>query len=290
MYRPLPLRTLDHVNFKSQLLKWVGNKQRVASELISYFPPTFNTYIEPFVGSGAVLGTLAPKSAIAGDIFAPLLEIWKALKDDPELVIAWYQQRHNLIGEIGKVEAYKSVLSSYNRTANGADLLFLSRTCYGGVIRFRKSDGFMSTPCGPHAPMPPDNFAARAYIWHRRVKGTQFHHADYRDLMERAKPGDLIYCDPPYVDSQSILYGAQDFRLSELFHAIAACKKRGVYVALSIDGTKKSGNNVVRIDPPTGLFKREVLVNCGRSMLRRFQMDGQTLESELVADRLLLTY
>lgn len=44
--------------------------------------------------------------------------------------------------------------------------------------------------------MPPDNFAARAYIWHRRVKGTQFHHADYRDLMERAKPGDLIYCDP----------------------------------------------------------------------------------------------
>ncbi|MCC8472351.1 DNA adenine methylase [Xanthomonas phaseoli] len=290
MYRPLPLRTLDHGNFKSQLLKWVGNKQRVAAELISYFPPSFNTYIEPFVGSGAVLGTLAPKSAIAGDIFAPLVEIWKALKDDPERVITWYQQRYNLIGEMGKVEAYKSVLSSYNRSANGADLLFLSRTCYGGVIRFRKSDGFMSTPCGPHTPMPPDNFAARAYTWHRRVKDTQFHHADYRELMERANPGDLIYCDPPYVDSQSILYGAQDFRLSGLFDAIAACKKRGAYVALSIDGTKKSGSSIVRIDPPKGLFEREALVNCGRSMLRRFQMDGQTLESELVADRLLLTY
>lgn len=276
--------------FKGQLLKWVGNKQRFAEELISYFPANFNTFVEPFIGSGAVLATLAPKSAIAGDVFGPLIEIWTTLKDDPQRLIAWYQERHDLIEDMGKIPAYKSVLASYNRAANGADLLFLSRTCYGGVIRFRKSDGFMSTPCGPHRPMPPANFASRAYTWHQRIKGTRFHHADYRELMQRAKPGDLVYCDPPYVDSQSILYGAQGFRLPELFEAIAACKRRGVYVALSIDGTKKSGNNVVQIDPPAGLFKREALVNCGRSMLRRFQMDGQTLESELVADRLLLTY
>ncbi|MBB5866231.1 Dam family site-specific DNA-(adenine-N6)-methyltransferase [Xanthomonas sp. 3058] len=282
--------SMPNGNFKGQLLKWVGNKQRFAGELISYFPRTFNTYLEPFVGSGAVLGTLAPKRAIAGDVFGPLIDIWTTLKDDPERVIAWYQERHDLIDEMGKVDAYKSVLASYNRAANGADLLFLSRTCYGGVIRFRKFDGFMSTPCGPHRPMPPDNFAARAYSWQQRIKGTQFHHADYRELMERARPGDLVYCDPPYVDSQSILYGAQSFRLSDLFDAIAACKRREVYVALSIDGTKKSGNNIVRIEPPAGLFEREALVNCGRSMLRRFQMDGRTLESELVADRLLLTY
>jgi DNA adenine methylase len=41
---------------------------------------------------------------------------------------------------------------------------------------------------------------------------------------------------------------------------------------------------------PESLFEREVFVNCGRSMLRRFQMGGQTLEGEVVADRLLLTY
>jgi DNA adenine methylase len=41
---------------------------------------------------------------------------------------------------------------------------------------------------------------------------------------------------------------------------------------------------------PDGLFETEVFVNCGRSMLRRFQMGGHTLESEFVADRLLLTY
>jgi len=31
-------------------------------------------------------------------------------------------------------------------------------------------------------------------------------------------------------------------------------------------------------------------VNCGRSMLLRFQMAGETLENEVVHDRLLLTY
>jgi len=63
-----------------------------------------------------------------------------------------------------------------------------------------------------------------------------------------------------------------------------------VYVALSIDGSKKSGADLCAIRPPSGLFERELRVNVGRSMLRRFQMEGQSLETELVQDRLLLTY
>ena len=103
-------------------------------------------------------------------------------------------------------------------------------------------------------------------------------------------PGDLIYCDPPYKYSQSILYGAQSFSLDHLLGVIRDCKARGVYVALSIDGTKRSGNLICDLPVPDGLFEREVLVNVGRSMLRRFQMGGQTMEGEVVADRLLLTY
>ncbi len=41
---------------------------------------------------------------------------------------------------------------------------------------------------------------------------------------------------------------------------------------------------------PDGLFEREAFVNCGRSMLRRFQREGETLEYQVVTDRLLLTY
>lgn len=281
--RPAPIRV------RGQLLKWIGNKQRFAPELICNFPDQFGTYIEPFVGSGAVLGTLAPRQALAGDAFAPLIEIWKTLQSDPDLVVSWYAQRHSLIKKIGKKEAYLRVRDVYNKRANGADFLFLSRACYGGVVRFRKADGYMSTPCGIHDPIPVASFEKRAIDWSQRISGTEFFHADYRDLMCRAKSGDVVYCDPPYVDSQTILYGAQAFRLEELFEAIAACKQRGVFVALSIDGSKKSGQSVISILPPRGLFAREVLVNCGRSMLKRFQMNGQSLEGEVVADRLLLT-
>jgi len=108
--------------------------------------------------------------------------------------------------------------------------------------------------------------------------------------MSLAKEGDLIYCDPPYSHSQSILYGAQSFNLRKLFKVIGNCKNSGVRVALSIDGTKKSGEFICDLQIPQGLFEREVFVNTGRSMLKRFQMKGRNLENEEVSDRLLLTY
>ncbi len=105
-----------------------------------------------------------------------------------------------------------------------------------------------------------------------------------------AKPGDLIYCDPPYSHSQAILYGAQDFSLERLLQIIADCKNRGVHVALSIDGSKRSGDVMCDIPVMDGVFERQAFVNVGRSMLKRFQMGGKTLEQHIVADRLLLTY
>jgi len=100
---------------------------------------------------------------------------------------------------------------------------------------------------------------------------------DYREAFALAKPGDLVYCDPPYTHSQAILYGAQRFRFYQLLGVIADAKGRGVNVALSIDGTKRSGGHVCDLPIPDRLFEREVLINCGRSMLRRLQMCGQTL-------------
>jgi DNA adenine methylase len=276
--------------FKSQLLKWVGNKQRFAHEIVSYFPDDFDAYHEVFLGSGAVLGTLAPKKGFGSDCFKPLIEIWQTLQKSPAMVKEWYAARYACINQEGKKAVYDRVKASYNAKANGADLLFISRTCYGGVVRFRKADGYCSTPCGVHAPMPPAKFAQRVNEWHRRTQDTIFEHIDYMEAMQRAKSGDMVYCDPPYSDSQAILYGAQTFSLASLLKCIADCKQRRVYVALSIDGTKKTGDKICDLPIPTGLFEREVFVNCGRSMLRRFQMAGQTLEGEVVHDRLLLTY
>ncbi|PLY39355.1 DNA methyltransferase [Janthinobacterium sp. ROICE36] len=275
---------------KGQLLKWIGNKQKFAKEICNYFPKQYGTYFEPFIGSGAVLATLAPKIAVAGDVFGPLVEIWQKLHDDTGELIRWYAERHALIDVMGKKEAYAKVLADYNARPNGADLLFLSRVCYGGVVRFRKSDGYMSTPCGPHRPMPVDNFAERAYIWAARTRGARFMHADFEDTMKLAKAGDLAYFDSPYVDSQGIIYGAQAFSVERLFEVVGGLKARGVHVAVSLDGTKKSGDHTVELPIPAGLFEREVMVHLGSSMLKRYQLKDQTAEDHHVADRLLLTY
>lgn len=276
--------------FNTSLLKWVGSKQRMAHEIISYFPVEYGTYFEPFLGSGGVLGTLVPKTAIASDTFAPLVEIWQTLKKSPDTVKQWYQERWEKMSKGSKVEVYEQIKSSYNANPNGPDLLFLTRSCYGGVVRFRKADGYMSTPCGIHNPISPESFFRRVDKWHKRVSGTTFLHLDYEEAMSLAKPGDLIYCDPPYTYSQAILYGAQSFSLEHLLSVIEKCKAKGVRVVLSIDGTKRSGNLVCDLPLPDGLFEREMLIDIGHSMLKRFQMNGKTLEGEKVSDRLLLTY
>lgn len=278
------------IPFKTQLLKWIGNKQRQAPDIVRHFPSRFGAYYEPFLGSGGVLGVLAPASGVASDAFAPLMQIWKTLAARPEKLKAWYSERHALMAGLGKERAYARVLEDYNSAPNGPDLLFLCRACYGGVVRFRKYDGFMSTPCGVHEPISPDSFGKRVDLWAERTRGVRFIHADFCDVMREASPGDLVYCDPPYVDSQAILYGAQKFSLLRLFEAIAACKKRGVYVALSIDGSKYSGAKLCNVPVPPHLFERECFIDVGRSMLKRFQMNGRSLESHEVADRLLLTY
>ena len=275
---------------KTQLLKWIGNKQRFALQIVSHFPLDFGAYFEPFLGSGAVMATLGPISAMASDAFGPLMEIWHTLHDSPETLKGWYAERWERMRTGERATAYEEIKASYNSSPNGADLVFLCRACYGGVVRFRKSDGHMSTQCGPHEPISPRAFARRVDLWRERTRGAEFFAMDYTEAMAMAKRGDFVYCDPPYSHSQSILYGAQEFRLVELLDHIGRCKARGVRVALSIDGTKRSGNMICDLPLPSGLFEREVFINCGRSMLKRLQMNGKTLEGEVVSDRLMLTY
>ena len=83
---------------------------------------------------------------------------------------------------------------------------------------------------------------------------------------------------------------ANGFDQNDLFRRIEKAKARGVFVALSLDGSKKSGATDCDYDIPHSLFEKHVAVNCGRSMLKRFQMGGKTLEGEVVTDRLLLTH
>lgn len=284
----LDLRVVEP--YKTQLLKWIGNKQRFAHIIASYFPLDMRRYHEPFLGSGAVLATLKPEQAVAGDIYEPLVGIWTTLASDPHLLVEWYEERWARFASGDRTAVYAEILASFNAKPNSADFLFLTRSCYGGVVRFRQADGAMSTPLGAHDPITPGSFAARVEQWADRTKGAKFVCADFEEVMDGAQAGDVVYCDPPYVFSQTILYGAQAFSLERLWAATERAKRRGVRVVVSIDGTKKTGDVTCEIPLPDDLFEDVVLIDGGRSMLRRFQRAGQQLQDDVVADRLLLTF
>jgi len=281
-------QTLLPVKPKGQLLKWVGNKYKDAHIITSFFPTSYHRYLEPFVGTGAVLATLAPKNGVAGDVLTPLIEIWQLLQQEPQKLIDYYADVISQFNQ-NRQETYTAIREKYNATPNGLDLLILSRTCYGGVVRFTK-EGTMSTPIGPHQPISPQTFVARVRDWRERVRFTSFFNQPFIETMALAKAGDLVYCDPPYLDSQAILYGAQAFDFAELIEQIEKCKRREAKVALSIDGKKKSGKKTIKLEIPAGLFEREVYLKGGSSMLKRFQNGGKEMIGEDVHERLLLTW
>src|SRR5690606_20348965 len=144
----------------------------------------------------------------------------KMLSTNPDGLIEWYAERRALLNYMTKEEAYLKVRASYNAHPNGADFLFLTRSCYRGVVRVRKADGFMSTPFGAHTPIRTHAFFKRASDWSDRMRNSRFQHLAYREAFHFARHADLIYCAPPNSHSQNILYGAQSFKLDELLAAI----------------------------------------------------------------------
>ena len=281
------------------LLKWIGNKQKVAEEIVSYMPTAFNNYYEPFMGSGSVLAELLYEdsakmyphfnNAYGSDILPFLVDIFVLVKENPELLDHYYEN-HILDYYKNPDTKYLEIRDRFNSNHNPYDFLLLSRTCYSGVIRFRKSDGYMSTPKGPHNPISPQAFHSRLEQWNELLKKANFQCESYEKAMQRPQKGDIVYCDPPYTHSQSIIYGAQDFNVDLLWRKIGECKERGVKVMLSINGMRDSQTKDISVTPPEGLFERRILIDCGTSMIDRLQNTGKEMTGKKVSDQLFLTW
>ncbi len=281
------------------LLKWVGNKRKVAKYIIEHFPSQFNNYYEPFVGSGAVLAELENEAinssfpkfnhAYASDNNAYLIEIFNYVKNNPKKIKDYYFDNiYDYMDD--KKNNYLKIRDRFNKNPNGLDFCLISRTCYGGIIRFRKSDGYLSTPVGPHKPISPAAFRKRVDTWHDLLKEVTVEQLDYKDAIRRAKEGDVVYCDPPYTHSQGILYGAQDFAINDLWQSISEAKDRGAKILLSINGKRNSNTTDISVNPPDGLFERIEDVDVGISMVDRLQNRGKHMKKSRVTDQLMMTF
>ena len=70
-------------------IRWPGSKGRYVKELVHHVPLSYNTYIEPFVGSGAFFLFMCPTKWIINDTNQDLIEVWRTIRDKPEYVLRY---------------------------------------------------------------------------------------------------------------------------------------------------------------------------------------------------------
>lgn len=225
-------------------LKWAGGKGRLLPELLARLPERFDAYHEPFVGGGALFFELHARGrldrAYLSDRNPVLVGTWQGVRDDVEAVIAKLRRHKNDPEHYYHVRAQDPArLSPAARTAR---ILYLNRTCYNGLFRENRAGRF-NVPYGRYVnPTICDADNLRAVS--EALRGVDIAERPFDSVQELARPGDLVYFDPPYhpiSPSSSFTsyhrtgFGPEDQEaLRDVFAGLA---RRGVHVLLSNSDT-----------------------------------------------------
>ena len=226
-------------------LKWAGGKGQLLAELQDRLPVSFGAYHEPFLGGGALFFDLSSRGRLAGGAFLSdlnpvLVETYATVRDRVEEVITALLRHRNESDHFYATRALDpATLTPVERTAR---VIFLNRTCYNGLYRENRSGRF-NVPFGRYVnPTICDHANLRAVSL--ALHDVDLSRADFTAVVERARPGDLAYFDPPYqpvsATSSFTAYHHDGFgedcqqALREVFATLAA---RGVNVLLSNSDT-----------------------------------------------------
>lgn len=241
------------------LIKWSGSKRSQAYKIAELIP-THNTYLEPFLGGGAVLFLTAKAGAIAGDIYRPLIDLWKIVQERPNEVIEHYSSEWQALHRNFPSHFYL-VRERFNTTPNALDLNFLMRTCVNGIVRFNDAGKFNNSFHLSRPGMKPTRFADIVLKWSERIQGVHFLCQDYRATLARAREGDFVYLDPPYAGTKQRY--SSSLILEELVHSLAELNQKGVKWAFSFDGAR--GTKDFSQPIPQTLYVRHFRIMSGNS-------------------------
>jgi DNA adenine methylase len=226
-------------------LKWAGGKTQLLEELVGRLPPAVAGYHEPFAGSAALFFRLARDSRLRGaalaDGNAELIDAYRAVRDGVEAVIG-------LLGAYPyDRDFYYSLRAqdpqALDLPARAARMIYLNKAGYNGLYRVNRRGQF-NVPFGRYKnPRICDAGSLRAAS--AALQGVNLACATFETVLERARPGDLVYFDPPYAPLSATAhftaYQAGGFsaddqrRLRDVCRGLAG---RGVYVMLSNSDTE----------------------------------------------------
>lgn len=220
-------------------LKWVGGKRRLLDHLLPKLPAG-NRLIEPFVGGGSVFLGTDYESYVLGDANGHLIELYQAVAKDPDALMV--EAERLFVEENLSPERYNELREKFNVARDplvrGALFVYLNKHGFNGLCRYNKSGKF-NVPFGRPRRVP--RFPREEILaFAQKARAATFVHGDFVEVMMSAKLGDIIYCDPPYLDRDDIpsfkAYAATGFdlvrhrELAECARRLAAC---GIPVAIS---------------------------------------------------------
>ncbi|WP_223248772.1 DNA adenine methylase [Leeuwenhoekiella nanhaiensis] len=175
-------------------LKWAGGKTQLLTELNKYVPNTYNKYIEPFIGGGAMYFNLNAEKSIIADSNEELIITYSQVKENVENVI-----EHLKTFEHNEVFYYKIRgvdPEDFEYSYRAARLIYLNKTCFNGLYRVNKKGQF-NVPYGKGK----GSFLNEDVLRNSSefLKETMIVKGDYLSVLnDFADEGDFVFLDPPY--------------------------------------------------------------------------------------------
>lgn len=172
-------------------LKWAGGKRWLAPHLANLLGHT-TRFVEPFVGSGAVFFTVAPKAGVLSDVNADLVAAFQIVRDHPELLIARLSRLRITSGTFERMRSWRPN-SDLDRAVR---LIYLNRTAFNGLYRVNRKGEF-NVPFGcKEGTRVCDQETIRAAS--TALANAKIVRQDFRSALVRARSDDVVYADPPY--------------------------------------------------------------------------------------------
>lgn len=255
------------------IVQYQGSKRMLASQILQYMPQKFNRLIEPFAGMAAIsIATAYEKrtgSFLINDLNKPLADLLEEAIENPKRLVEDYFVVWNEQFSYGEnhVQHFYDVRERFNDgDTTPANMLYLLARCVKGAVRYGKTGNFNQSPDKRRHGTNPKTLEQNVYATAHLLKGkTTFSALDYHDVLDMAKPGDLVYMDPPYqgvTNTRDNRYFA-GVPFEEFVRAVEMLNYKGVDYLISYDGT--CGEKEYGEELPESLHCKKVLLNAGLS-------------------------
>lgn len=212
------------------LVKWSGGKSDEIKQFAKYFPASFDTYLEPFIGGGSVYFHMAPAKAVISDVHTELIDLYRSIRDGHAQEIHQFMTLHpNNEATYYQVRDKMVINCSLD---NAKRFYYLRKTCFRGMLRYNKQGKF-NIPFGRYDKINYSELLNPAY--HQLLSATEIFKTRFEYIFENYNnPANFMFLDPPY-DSEFTDYGYCQFGKEDQ-KRLAACFKSTKIRCLMIIG------------------------------------------------------